>query len=54
MSAFAADDAKAAVDLRFVLLDGYGAHGAVLGAAAATYAAITPYLHRAGGGDKAS
>lgn len=38
MSAFAADDAKAAVDLRFMLLDGYGAHGTALGAAAAANA----------------
>lgn len=54
MSAFAADNTKAAIDLCLTLFDNYGAHGAALRAAAAANAFVLPYLHGEGGGDKAS
>lgn len=54
MCAFAADDAKLAVDLRLIILHCYSTHRTLLGAFGAADAGGFVYLHSKGSGDKAS
>ena len=48
--ALAADDAALNIDSGLTLVQFYGLHGAGLGAAAAAYAGVCPYLHFKGTG----